>query len=439
MVITIVFFIAGRCINAQNNTIDPIRDHCFDLDLIMSYFTEFEDIIEWDKGRLWGKPINNKLMFVDPESRILVANRQNAENSFKKTHNVYLGVLENEVGIANTSKIIYGEMWTMINWEFLPKTNTPERKSVMAHEAFHGIQNDVGLPSVSSENQHLESMEGRIYLQLEFRALCKALIHEGEERLQALYDAFLFRNYRYQLYDEAMKSEGDFEKHEGMAEYTGAMLSGYSVDTLRYVLAKRLKDAENEKTYQWYFGYKTGPAYAYLADMYGIHWKSEIRSHDNIAKLLQEKLNFRFDENLLETLVDNRLSAYNGRDLIQHEDSLYQRKVEILESYNTMFYKDTVLQVPLLGGMNISFDPMNAIDLYGLGTVYTKNTHISSSWGVLVSDAPVFLEKNWSYVLLSKPIIFCDSLISGNHWSIQLNEGWIINSSQNPLLLTKNK
>jgi hypothetical protein len=50
--------------------------------------------------------------------------------------------------------------------------------------------------------------------------------------------------------------------------------------------------------------------------------------------------------------------------------------------------------------------------------------------GALVSS-------NWSYVLVSNPTDTTDTLISGNGWQLNLNEGWKIRSKNGTYDLVK--
>ena len=45
----------------------------------------------------------------------------------------------------------------------------------MLHELFHRIQPDLGLMTISGNNAHLDTVEGRVWLRLEWRALARAL------------------------------------------------------------------------------------------------------------------------------------------------------------------------------------------------------------------------------------------------------------------------
>jgi hypothetical protein len=85
----------------------------------------------------------------------------------------------------------------------------------MAHEMWHRVQNDIGFPASGAANDHLDSRDGRVWLQLEWRALAKALSVRGEQRRRAIADALLFRAYRRTIFPNAAAQEREMEMHEG--------------------------------------------------------------------------------------------------------------------------------------------------------------------------------------------------------------------------------
>ena len=61
-------------------------------------------------------------------------------------------------------------------WDFTTALPTPRhRREFMLHELFHRIQPDLGLITLSGQNAHLDTVEGRVWLRLEWRALARAL------------------------------------------------------------------------------------------------------------------------------------------------------------------------------------------------------------------------------------------------------------------------
>ena len=83
-----------------------------------------------------------------------------------------------------------------------------ERGRPFMHELFHRIQPGLGLiaPPLATnagEPSHLDSLEGRYWLRLEWRALARALGASGAARTSAIADALAFRAARYQRFPGA--------------------------------------------------------------------------------------------------------------------------------------------------------------------------------------------------------------------------------------------
>lgn len=78
-----------------------------------------------------------------------------------------------EAIIANTATKWAWVYWTMVIWQAI-SANPVWRSEFLAHEAFHRIQAEIGLPmpEVPNANVHLDTLEGSYWLQLEWRARC---------------------------------------------------------------------------------------------------------------------------------------------------------------------------------------------------------------------------------------------------------------------------
>ena len=101
-----------------------------------------------------------------------------------------------------------------------------QRHAMLAHELFHRIQPTLPIAyPQGDDNGHLDTLEGRYLLQLEWRALAAALkAPDPAARRTAVSDALLFRAERYGLFADAAKNEGALEANEGIAQYTGVRL-----------------------------------------------------------------------------------------------------------------------------------------------------------------------------------------------------------------------
>lgn len=246
---------------AQTSSIDTALAH--------QYFDEAEQICRADSGKLWGVSLCAPMLFVDRKTRLIVANKSDAENRLTKEGNVFTGRLPERVNIANTATDWSGTRWAMIVWP-LPE-NEFERRSLLAHESWHRIQDTLKLPGSMPANSHLDSMQGRLWLQLEWRALAAALTTKGEQRQAAAKNALTFRAHRRMLFPQADAEERALEMNEGLAEYTGVKLSGRP--NLAQYAASQLKEAEGKETFVRSFAYASGTAYGILLDEAGAAWR----------------------------------------------------------------------------------------------------------------------------------------------------------------------
>jgi hypothetical protein len=87
-----------------------------------------------------------------------------------------------------------GTRWVAYIWDFIaPMPDSRARGEFLLHELFHRVQPDLGLMTPSGNNQHLDTVDGRYWLRLEWRALAAAIRGAADERARALSDAVTFR------------------------------------------------------------------------------------------------------------------------------------------------------------------------------------------------------------------------------------------------------
>lgn len=183
--LTIILPFQSRVL-AQNSPINTT--------LAAQYFQEAQALCNRDNGKLWRVSLCAPMLFVDPKTRAVVANQPDKEGILTKNGNVFVGNLPAKVNIANTATEWAGVKWTMVKFP-LPADKI-RRANLMAHEMWHRVQSGIGFPlSNLPANNHLDSRDGRVWLQLEWRALAKALTSRGKQRRQAIADALLFRAY----------------------------------------------------------------------------------------------------------------------------------------------------------------------------------------------------------------------------------------------------
>ncbi len=133
----------------------------------------------------WHHDLCGPMMFVDPVTRQYVT----ADAT---------GTLPASMGVANTAVDWNGVKWTMLLWPV--PADPSQRLSLMLHESFHRVQEQVGFPMANPSNAHLDTLDGRYWFQLELRALTAALRSEGAVQNRHAADAVWFRRKRRSLF-----------------------------------------------------------------------------------------------------------------------------------------------------------------------------------------------------------------------------------------------
>src|SRR5512132_1651670 len=82
-----------------------------DIDQARLYFDELRQLGQADGGALWGRQVAGPMLFVDPQSSLIVANMNDARGSLRAEKGVWLGTLSPEQSPANTSIEWNGRRW----------------------------------------------------------------------------------------------------------------------------------------------------------------------------------------------------------------------------------------------------------------------------------------------------------------------------------------
>lgn len=307
------------------------------------YFAEAQEIADKDGGSLWGRSILGPLLFVDPVSREVAASAPDREQHLKERDGIYFGSLPANVLVANTAVDWAGVRWTMVMW---PLPEDPVRRRILlAHELWHHVQDELGFPSSGAGNLHLDTREGRLWLQLEWRALAAALSKKGKGRQEATADALLFRAYRRSVFPKAGEEERAMEMHEGLAEFTGVALSAAS-DPARFVAEHSLNEAASRPTFVRSFAYASGPAYGILLDQAAKDWRRRLQKRDDLGEMLRAKRSIQIPKNLKQG-AEGRAANYGGEALIASENDRAARRAQLLATYRRKFIEGPVLALPL--------------------------------------------------------------------------------------------
>lgn len=374
-----------------------------------------------DGGRLWGRPVCGPILLVDRRSRAVWANQADAEGKLRAAGGVFVGTLAADLPIANTAVDWAGKRWAMVP---LPLPDeVAEQRRLLLHESFHRIQGDLGLPMASPANAHLDSVEGRLFLQLEWRALAAALRAAEPERRAAVRDALLFRWRRQALAPNAREEERQLELNEGLAQYTGARLAADDEAAARTEALAGLERGPRTPTFVRSFAYASGPAYGLLLDAALPVWRRQLDARSDLGTLLAQAYGIERPADLADAAAV-RLAVYDGAALRNAEQLRHDQRVARVMAYRHHLIEGPVLFLPFRE-MNISFDPNELETLEGVGTVYPR-AEIHDVWGRLqVTSGGVLLDPEWSsarVVAFKEPP--AAGAAHGDGWTLELAPGW---------------
>src|SRR5690554_442545 len=405
--------------------VEAISAHNLQLpaDSISIYFSQVEEATSRHIG-LWNKNIYGPVIIIDPDSREVYANVPDRVGHLSLNEGIYRGVLRKEVTIANTDFEWSGIHWAMVKMPLPP--NRYDRVDLITHELFHSAQASLGFRFQREDNIHLDYREGRIYLRLELAALREALRAQRFSRAEEhLRNALIFRKYRHQLYRGAETAENWLELMEGLATYTGQMMSGRDKWQWREYLLQRLSVFEQTPSFVRTFAYETVPVYGFFLYQKDNHWNKQLESESDLTGVFSEA--FGMDIRiLLQTYVKQLAEEYNGRMIAEEEQRRELSNNARLDIYREKFLDEPHLEIRL-EDMNMSFDLNNLIPLdEDEGTVY-HDIQISDRWGVLtVVEGGALLRSDWRWVIVSEPLVITGERVTGDGWTIELNEGYFI-------------
>src|SRR5215472_1269827 len=390
------------------------------------YFAEAKALSEKDNGVLWKVPVCGPLLFADYGTRYAVANQADAEGKLKPLDGVFVGTAPPELGVANTATKWAGVEWTMVMWP-VPQYKQP-RTRLMLHECFHRVQAQIGLEGKDAQNGHLDALEGRIWLEMEWRALEHALWQQGEDRKRDVTDALYFRNYRRSLFPAAETNENALEMNEGMAEYTGFKLSTSWPEEYAVAVAAWLRAAPTRTpSYGRSFAYTSGPAYGGLLDLASTNWRIGLTPKTNLGQLLAQAYGVQVPaSNKTEAL--RRAQGYDGGEVVAIETEKEVKHQASVAAARKLFVDGPVLVLPVSPDFNYTYDPNEVLALDDKMTLYeSENVQVTDQWGLLkTTDGALIVRENGKFVRVQvpAPADASKTLLAGKGWTIKLNPGW---------------
>lgn len=391
------------------------------------------EILQADDGKLWGYPIwNNDILVLDFDNTVYSL-KELPDSKTEDSILFYKTLPENTLSFTNSAQEYDGKRVAVVMANYLD-----DECETIIHELFHVVQlraRDFRGDPVDYLDQH----DARELLRLEFQALRNGLRAADQEKAKSeveswLVDALMFRKIRQFKYKSYLQGELEIETLEGMANYTGMVLSG-SKNKFADAIAE-IRGREAAETYTRPFPYATGPAYGLLFDHLQVQWKSDIKTVHNFLEIYEKHLGKKL---VVDDASVDRARARNNYDEIHRQE--VERK--LVHEKNVKFYTRMLVNQPSLraavtdgsGTYSVSFNMNGTLALDGIGTVYSsiKGVDVSGknfgSFQTIAGKDTLGVsgilsrtkEKDYVFPL---PLKIEGNKVVGETYTIDINEGW---------------
>lgn len=383
-----------------------------DTGLANRYFEEAAALCEKDAGRLWGTSLCGPIVMADAATKTRVGNRPMPDAPPPPA-----------LGFANTALTWGDTRWTTIVWQLVPRDDAQARGRMMVHELFHRVQPALGLMGPDGDTSHLDTLDGRYWLRLEWRALAAALGASGTAERAAIADALAFRRARRNAAPDLAEQERRFEINEGLAQYTGTLLAAPDRRAAEADARRQLARAENEPSFVRTFPYPSGAAYGLLLDRHGERWRTRVKADSDLGELLMEASGEGPGGDVVAAAA--RYDGPNLRAAEVRRDAEHQARVGELRR---QFVDGPVVVLPRAN--NASSLSAGRVAIPGAGMVVT-GYRVTAEWGTLVASS-VLLSSTRSEVVLPAPKDPSSNPVAGDGWTLTLAPGWSLVAAGRP-------
>jgi hypothetical protein len=395
-----------------------------DLGKAKEAFAEARAVSDREGGRLWGMKLYGAMFFVDPNTRYVVANEPDPQGVLQAQDGLYVGTLPKDVIVSNAPSEWEGKRWTMLMWP-LYYGGAPELPIMFGHEMFHRIQPALHLDAPDLPNPQLDTPEGRLWLELEWRALAAALIEKGPAREQAIRDALLFRDHRHAQFPGSAKSEASLEIAEGVPEFTGTMAGSPDLNAARWRAIGKLANPDQTITFPRSFAYTSGPPYGILLDERMPGWRTKLTRDSDLGAMLESTLRGH-----AKASAEARANLYGAAMLRVAEADRAQKEAAEKARYRAALVDGPTLALPG-GHYRFSFNPSTLVSLGDAGTVY-PTFHLEADWGTLDVKDGVLVPTDFSGATVAAPKDTNGPHVEGPGWTLDLAPGWSVVPAAKP-------
>ncbi|WP_145996363.1 hypothetical protein [Dysgonomonas massiliensis] len=402
---------------------------------VQAKLLEAKFILENDNGNLWGYPIwNDSLIVIDYDNTIYSLTK--LSNSKTDNDTLYYKKIEPDVlSFVNTTQPYDENEYATVLINYMN-----DKSSTIIHELFHLLQFKFRKYEGNPIN-YLDETNARILLRLEYQALKKTLkaIDQNEEIDEVksyLKDAVIFRNERQKQYTEYLGGELDLETLEGLANYTGIVLSSYE-NKYEKAIAE-INQREKAETYTRPFPYATGPGYGMIFDYLNVPWRHGLDKIYNFADIYETYIH-KSKLEVPEIEFEQAKQRNNFEEIHKQEMKREEIQKDLVKYYTDLLIDRPVLRVAFTNdSYNRTFNMNGTLTLNDKGIVYSDIVGTDKSGGrnfgnfstikgkdKLGESGVLSYEKdNISYFIFPLPIEITETKIVGEFYIIDLNENW---------------
>jgi hypothetical protein len=373
------------------------------------FFKDVQAVCEREGKRLWGMSMCGPMVIVDLRTQTIATSQPAPE-----------GPRPRLLGIVNAPIEWGGVTWGAYMWDSVATVTPRVARSILLHELFHGVvQRKLGLMASEQLNEHLDALDGRYWMRLEWRALARALQESGARRSAAVRDALAFRQARRRIYPTSAENERALEINEGVASYAGIAAAADSEADANAGALEVLAGAEAGESFVRTFAYATGPAYGLLLDASSPGWRQRIRNTDDFAALLAGAYT-------VQPAADAAAAAarYGGAEIRAAEEQRERLRQERLAELRRQFVDGPVLVIR--GGGGGMSNSTGAVVIPDVGTVFFGPYRFNTASGMLEAEKGVLLESNGNVRRLPAPVRRDDMTVAGDGWTFTTKPGWVI-------------
>jgi hypothetical protein len=378
-----------------------------------AYFKEAQALCERDGGKLWGVSLCGPMVFTDAATKTIATSQPTPE-----------GPRPGGLMYLNAPVTWGGTRWSVYMWAWIPHSDAQERGCLFIHELFHRIQPQLKLEAGVAENDHLDTLDGRYWIQLEWRALSRALTSSGAARAAAIRDALAFRRARQTAFPVAALAEAADEIREGLAEYTGIVVATSSTADAVALGVRRLANAEEEVNFVRRFHAASGPAYGLLLDAFAPGWTRRVTASDDLAQMMAAAAKIEPARDLAASATRYRSAELRAAEVKRNVE--HQARVAALKA---RFVDGPVLIVPR--PTSAATNNTGATPIPGVGLVIMEY-RATPAWGSLTATSGVLVLTKGGVLHLTTPFQTSGSMLSGEGWTITLATGWTVRPGKRP-------